>query len=285
MISRTNSYNTLQISPDKKVTIRSLSSSSFRRITPFCLQLFWFLSFKVIQQPTLFVDAAMRIVVQRVKSGSVTVEGKIVSQIGPGIVALVGLHELDTYDDLQYCSSRLLTTKLWDSPTTGSPWRQNVKQMQYECLLVSQFTLYGTISKKNNPPDYKLAMKSIPARDMYQQFVQMVKNEYVGPQKAQKQQQRIQIQLPTLGNDDKIKDGIFGAMMDVSLVNDGPVTIIIESRIPENIQGNFNNNVSTLSIIDKQEAESQQQQQQEILASSFPSPVNTSSSETKTNEN
>jgi len=83
-----------------------------------------------------------------------------------------------------------------------------VKQKDLEILCVSQFTLYGTLSKKNQP-DYKLAMKSISAKEMYDRFLDMLKVNY---------------------NPEKILDGKFGAMMDVELINDGPVTIVIESH-------------------------------------------------------
>jgi len=148
----------------------------------------------------------MRLVVQRVKSASVAVEGQKVSQIGPGLMALVGLHEHDTDADLQYCCKRLLACKLWENDN-GGMWRHSVKQRGLECLLVSQFTLYGTLSKKNQP-DYKLAMKAAPAEQMYSQFIAMVRQQYEA---------------------NKVKDGVFGALMDVELINDGPVTIIIES--------------------------------------------------------
>lgn len=149
---------------------------------------------------------AMRIVVQRVKSASVTVEGNKVSSIGNGIMALVGIHEHDTQTDLNYCCKRLLACKLWDNEN-GGMWRHGVKQKGYEVLCVSQFTLYGTLTKKNQP-DYKLAMKAIPAQELYSKFLNQLKESY---------------------EPDKIFDGVFGAMMDVELVNDGPVTIVIES--------------------------------------------------------
>jgi D-tyrosyl-tRNA(Tyr) deacylase len=153
----------------------------------------------------LHQTTAMRIVVQRVKSASVTVEGNKISSIGPGILALVGLHENDTTEDVSYCCKRLLGCKLWSND--GGMWRNGVKTKGYEVLCVSQFTLYGTLSKKHQP-DYKLAMKAVPAEALYNQFLDMLKDSY---------------------EMEKIKDGKFGAMMDVELVNDGPVTIIIES--------------------------------------------------------
>ena len=150
--------------------------------------------------------AAMRIVVQRVKSASVTVEGNKVSQIGPGIMALVGIHEHDQPSDLAFCCKRLLGAKLWENEN-GAMWRQGVKQKGYEVLSVSQFTLYGTLTKKNQP-DYKKAMKAIPAQELYDTFLGMLRDNY---------------------EPDKISDGAFGELMDVELINDGPVTIVIES--------------------------------------------------------
>jgi D-tyrosyl-tRNA(Tyr) deacylase len=162
------------------------------------------LSTTTLIRPT---SAAMRIVVQRVKSASVTVDHEmVVSSIGPGILALVGLHEHDTIADAEYCCKKLLACKLWENES-GGQWRQGVKQKGYEVLCVSQFTLYGTLSKKNQP-DYKLAMKSVPAEKLYRSFLAMVREQY---------------------DAEKVQDGLFGEMMDVGLVNDGPVTLVIES--------------------------------------------------------
>jgi D-tyrosyl-tRNA(Tyr) deacylase len=122
-------------------------------------------------------------------------------------MALVGLHENDTKEDLEYCCKKLLACKLWANDN-GATWRHGVKQRDLEVLCVSQFTLYGTLTKKHQP-DYKRAMKSVPALEMYNAFLTMLKEGY---------------------QEDKIKDGVFGAMMDVALVNDGPVTIVIESE-------------------------------------------------------
>uniref|UniRef100_A0A7S2XSD6 D-aminoacyl-tRNA deacylase n=1 Tax=Attheya septentrionalis TaxID=420275 RepID=A0A7S2XSD6_9STRA len=152
------------------------------------------------------VEGAMRLVLQRVKSASVRVEGKTISSIGPGIMALVGLHEHDTEADLDYCCRKLLAAKLWANEN-GAQWRHGVKQKNLEVLLVSQFTLYGTLSKKNQP-DYKLSMKAVQAQEMYSHFLTMVGKSY---------------------DETKVQDGIFGAMMDVELINDGPVTIVIDS--------------------------------------------------------
>jgi D-aminoacyl-tRNA deacylase len=82
----------------------------------------------------------MRLVVQRVKSASVTVDGNVVSSIGGGTLALVGLHENDTQQDLDYCCKRLLACKLWENDS-GGQWRHNVKQRDLDVLCVSQFTV------------------------------------------------------------------------------------------------------------------------------------------------
>jgi D-tyrosyl-tRNA(Tyr) deacylase len=120
---------------------------------------------------------------------------------------LVGINEEESELDLAYCCKWLLGCKLWQN-SDGKPWRQHVKQMSYDLLLVSQFTLYGTLTKKNQP-DYKRAMKSEPAKILYDHFLQLLCKNYV---------------------DDNIHNGALGQMMEVKLVNDGPVTIIIESR-------------------------------------------------------
>jgi D-tyrosyl-tRNA(Tyr) deacylase len=159
---------------------------------------------------------AMRIVVQRVRSASVTLTDNqsIASTIGPGLLALVGLHQDDTLQDLEYCCKKLLGCKLWENES-GGQWRHSVKQKSYDCLCVSQFTLYGTLSKKHQP-DYKLAMKAVQAEQLYQEFIDLLKRDY---------------------SSDKIHNGVFGAMMDVSLVNDGPVTIVIDSREADQSNG------------------------------------------------
>lgn len=150
-------------------------------------QLFWLVA--------VFFGAnnnAMRVVVQRVRSASVTLteNQSLASSIGPGLLALVGLHQDDTMQDLEYCCKKLLGCKLWENEN-GGQWRHSVKQKSYECLCVSQFTLYGTLSKKHQP-DYKLAMKSAQAEQLYQEFIDLLQREY----------------LPG-----KIRNGVFGAMV------------------------------------------------------------------------
>jgi D-aminoacyl-tRNA deacylase len=153
---------------------------------------------------------SMRLVIQRVHSASVSVEGQEVARIGPGILALVGLQHEDTLADLIDGCRQLVKAKLWDN-NNGKPWKQSVVQKNYEILLVSQFTLYGTLSRSKYTPDYQHAMKSIPAHVLYETFYQLVAAE-----------------LPP----GRTQSGVFGAMMDVQLNNDGPVTLILESATP-----------------------------------------------------
>lgn len=154
-------------------------------------QLYKALSFLFFLSTAQIVHS-MRLVVQRVKSASVTVEDKVVSQIGPGLVALVGLHQDDDATDADFCARKLLACKLWENDS-GAPWRQSVKQKGYDVLLVSQFTLYGRLTKKNQP-DYQDSMKAIPAAALYTEFVEQVRAAHTAGQ---------------------VCDGIFGAMMDV----------------------------------------------------------------------
>ncbi|XP_018833546.1 D-aminoacyl-tRNA deacylase [Juglans regia] len=152
----------------------------------------------------------MRAVVQRVASASVEVEGRIVSEIGPGLLVLVGLHESDSDADADYISRKVLNMRLFPNENTGRGWDQNVMQRNYEVLLVSQFTLYGFL--KGNKPDFHVAMPPQTAKPFYASLVERFQKSY---------------------NPDAIKDGIFGAMMKVSLINDGPVTMQLDSQSPK----------------------------------------------------
>ncbi|KAL6764925.1 D-Tyr tRNAtyr deacylase-like domain-containing protein [Haematococcus lacustris] len=150
----------------------------------------------------------MRAVIQRVKSASVEVEGKIVSSIGPGLLCLVGLKTTDTAKDAAYITKKILKTRAFNGEgEDGRSWDKDVISCGYEVLLVSQFTLYGRLQKAK--PDFTKAMSTAPAKEMWAAFVAQV-------QEAHK---------PEL-----VKDGVFGAMMDVALVNDGPVTFLLDSE-------------------------------------------------------
>ncbi|CAA7042729.1 unnamed protein product [Microthlaspi erraticum] len=149
---------------------------------------------------------AMRALIQRVSSSSVTVDGRIVSEIGPGLLVLIGIHESDTDADADYICRKVLNMRLFDNETTGKGWDQNVMQRDYGVLLVSQFTLYGFL--KGNKPDFHVAMPPEKAKPFYASLVERFQKAY---------------------SPDAVKDGVFGAMMKVNLVNDGPVTMQLES--------------------------------------------------------
>ncbi|KAB1668925.1 hypothetical protein ERO13_A10G029300v2 [Gossypium hirsutum] len=152
---------------------------------------------------------AMRAVVQRVASASVEVDGRIVSEIGPGLLVLVGIHDSDTESDADYICRKVLNMRLFTNESTGKGWDQNVMQRNYGVLLVSQFTLYGIL--KGNKPDFHVAMPPQTAKPFYESIVDKFRKAY---------------------KPDAVKDGVFGAMMKVSLVNDGPVTMQLDSSQP-----------------------------------------------------
>ncbi|KAF6155964.1 hypothetical protein GIB67_039295 [Kingdonia uniflora] len=118
----------------------------------------------------------MRAVVQRVTSASVEVEGRTVSEIGPGLVVFVGVHESDAEADAEYICRKVLNMRLFNNETTGRAWDQNVMQRNYEVLLVSQFTLYGIM--KGNKPDFHMAMPPQTAKPFYASLVEKFRKSY-----------------------------------------------------------------------------------------------------------
>ncbi|CAH8514401.1 unnamed protein product [Schistosoma margrebowiei] len=149
----------------------------------------------------------MRAVVQRVKQASVSVNDSIISQIGRGILVLIGLSRRDTENDMEYMVRKILNIRLFPSQDGIKRWDKSVKDLNLEILCVSQFTLYSEL--KGNKLDFHYAMDPKLSKDIYSQLINQLKKNY---------------------NEDKVKDGIFGAMMDVSLINDGPVTITLDSN-------------------------------------------------------
>jgi D-tyrosyl-tRNA(Tyr) deacylase len=152
----------------------------------------------------------MRAVVQRVLSASVSVEGEgVISQIGPGLLCLVGLTATDDLADVDFVARKLLGMRLWQG-SNGKAWDLSAPQMNYDILCVSQFTLYGRL--QGNKPDFSRAMAPGPARELYAALLGRLRTGY---------------------QEDRVHDGVFGAMMSVELVNDGPVTLIIDSVASE----------------------------------------------------
>ncbi|KAJ3216298.1 hypothetical protein HK099_005929 [Clydaea vesicula] len=148
----------------------------------------------------------MRVVLQRVTESSVKVNEKIVGAINKGICALVGICNDDTEVDQDYIVNKLISLRLWDFE--GKSWNKSVVEKQYEILLVSQFTLYAKTTK-GSKPDFHNAMKSERSQEFFNTFVDKLKVKY---------------------DPSKIQEGEFGAMMEVSIVNDGPVTIVLDSK-------------------------------------------------------
>lgn len=145
----------------------------------------------------------MRAVVQRVGSASISVQGDEIAAIGQGLLVLVGIHENDTENDLVYIRSKILGLRIFNDEK--GVMNLSVGDVDGEILLVSQFTLYGD-ARKGRRPSYSNAMNPDKATIFFDQFVKSMKGEYPG-----------------------VRQGIFGAHMEISLINSGPVTILLDS--------------------------------------------------------
>jgi len=150
----------------------------------------------------------MRIVIQRVSEASVEIEQKIVAQINQGLLVLVGIEEEDTLDDCNWLVSKIVNLRIFSDE--NDVMNLSVKDIDGDIIVVSQFTLHA-LTKKGNRPSYIKAAKPDIAIPMYEQFVHNLETEL----------------------SKKIQTGQFGADMKVALVNDGPVTIIIDSKNKE----------------------------------------------------
>jgi D-tyrosyl-tRNA(Tyr) deacylase len=150
----------------------------------------------------------MRIVIQRVSEASVEIEQKIVAQINQGLLVLVGIEEKDNLEDSNWLVSKIVNLRIFADE--NDVMNLSVKDIDGEIIVVSQFTLHA-LTKKGNRPSYIKAAKPDIAIPMYEKFVQQLETE--------------------LGK--KIQTGHFGADMKVALVNDGPVTISIDSKNKE----------------------------------------------------
>ncbi|WP_115992233.1 D-aminoacyl-tRNA deacylase [Cohnella lupini] len=146
----------------------------------------------------------MKVVLQRVSEAKVTVEGQIVGAIGTGLMLLVGVGQEDTEQDLNWMADKLAGLRIFEDD--GGKMNLSVEDVKGEILSVSQFTLYGDC-RKGKRPNFMGAARPETAESFYDRF-----NE----------------RLRTRGL--KVETGRFGAMMDVSLVNDGPVTLILDSK-------------------------------------------------------
>lgn len=147
----------------------------------------------------------MRIVVQRVSEASVRVDGEITGEIGSGLLVFLGVETEDTSDDARWLAEKV--TRLRIFADENQVMNRSVTDVGGDILLVSQFTLHA-LTKKGNRPSYIRAARPQQSQPLYNEFVQLLQNELKKP----------------------VATGIFGADMKVSLVNDGPVTILIDSK-------------------------------------------------------
>lgn len=147
----------------------------------------------------------MRVVVQRVKEANVQVDNKVVSSIKQGYLLLVGIKTTDTIDEIRYVARKIAKLRVFSDK--DDKMNLSIDDINGKVLSISQFTLYGDTSKSNRP-SFTKAMNYKLAEDVYLQFNRILREEY---------------SLEVL-------EGVFGENMSISLINDGPVTIIIEKN-------------------------------------------------------
>jgi D-tyrosyl-tRNA(Tyr) deacylase len=147
----------------------------------------------------------MKIVLQRVSSASVTIDNKIVADIQKGLLVLVGIEDADTQEDSSWLVNKITNIRIFGDE--NDVMNLSVKDVDGDIIVVSQFTLHAS-TKKGNRPSYIKASKPDVAIPLYENFVLQLEKE--------------------LGK--KVQTGIFGADMKVLLLNDGPVTIVIDSK-------------------------------------------------------
>ena len=150
----------------------------------------------------------MRVVIQRVLEASVAVDEKVVGAIKNGLLVLLGIEDADTEEDIHWLSNKIVGLRLFDD--AEGVMNLSIKDIEGDILLISQFTLMAS-TKKGNRPSYIKASKPLVAVPLYEQMIATLTND--------------------LGK--KIQTGIFGADMKVSLINNGPVTITIDSKNKE----------------------------------------------------
>lgn len=146
----------------------------------------------------------MKVVLQRSKAATVTVEGKVTGAIENGYVLLVGITHEDTQEDVDYLAKKIANLRLWED--ADGKMNHSILEHGGAILSVSQFTLYGD-AKKGNRPSFTNAARPEVAQPLWQAFNDALRSYGL-----------------------QVETGIFGAMMDVALTNDGPVTILLESK-------------------------------------------------------
>ncbi|MBO7522883.1 MAG: D-tyrosyl-tRNA(Tyr) deacylase [Bacteroidales bacterium] len=150
----------------------------------------------------------MRIIIQRTKRSSVSVNGEITGEIGKGLMILLGIEEADDNTDIEWLVHKIIGLRIFDDDK--GVMNLSISDINGDILLVSQFTLHAS-TKKGNRPSYIRAARPEKAIVLYEEFIRQLSD--------------------ALGKN--IQTGIFGAMMEVNILNDGPVTIFIDSRNKE----------------------------------------------------
>lgn len=150
----------------------------------------------------------MRAVIQRVSKASVTIDGNIKSSIGMGLLILLGIEESDTKEDIEWLCGKINRLRIFND--ADGVMNLSIQEINGEILIISQFTLHAS-TKKGNRPSYIKSAKPEIAIPLYEEFINQMKKE--------------------IGKD--VQTGIFGADMKVELLNDGPVTIIIDTKNKE----------------------------------------------------
>ena len=150
----------------------------------------------------------MRALIQRVSSASVQIDNKVFSKIGNGLLVLLGIEDEDSDSDIEWLSSKISQMRIFDDKNDNM--NLSVNDINGEVLIVSQFTLHAS-TKKGNRPSYIRASKPDHAVPMYEAFILQMKNKILNG----------------------VSSGQFGACMQVDLINDGPVTIWIDSKSRE----------------------------------------------------
>ena len=150
----------------------------------------------------------MRAVIQRVSQASVSVKGVKIAEIQSGLLVLLGVTDSDTVEDIQWLSNKLTNLRIFND--ADGVMNTSLKNSNGSAIVVSQFTLYAQ-TKKGNRPSYIKAAKPEIAKPLYEQFIQQFETDL----------------------EQKVQAGQFGADMKVALVNDGPVSIVIDTKTPE----------------------------------------------------
>ncbi len=147
----------------------------------------------------------MRVVIQRALEAQMNIEGKLYSQISQGLVVLVGIEHEDTADDIKWLCDKILKMRIFGDE--NGVMNLDVSQVVGEIMVVSQFTLHAS-TRKGNRPSYINAAPEGVSRPLYNDFVEYIRSHHTG----------------------HVATGVFGADMKLSLTNDGPVTIIVDSK-------------------------------------------------------